>query len=221
VIQPHSTRNFLIFGSHGTLGEAIFNDISKMENCYRGSRDLNDKTYISKETPKFNGVIWAQGINGSETLSNFDAINLQSYLDVNTLFIANTLRILLDGGKLANPSQLVILSSVWSDLARPAKMGYSISKAATNALMRSLSIDLAPNNIFVNSISPGVIDTPMTRQNLTNEEINRVINETPSKKLVTIHEIVEVVKTIAFGQMPGMNGQNIIVDGGWAVSKLV
>jgi NAD(P)-dependent dehydrogenase (short-subunit alcohol dehydrogenase family) len=127
----------------------------------------------------------------------------------------------LDAGKLSRNSQLVILSSVWGRVSRPNKLSYGISKAALSGLVRSLAVDLGPIGIQVNAVSPGPVDTPMTIKNLNPEELGRVISEVPLKRLVTLDEVTSLIYELVTGKLSGVNGQEIVVDGGWSVSKLV
>ena len=127
----------------------------------------------------------------------------------------------LSNGKIHDDAQLVVLSSIWSQLSRPNKLSYGVSKAALGGLVRSLSVDLGKSGIQINAVLPGPINTPMTVKNLKPTELERLISETPIKRLIKLEEVVSVVCAFATGQMKGVTGQEIIVDGGWSVSKLV
>jgi NAD(P)-dependent dehydrogenase (short-subunit alcohol dehydrogenase family) len=110
---------------------------------------------------------------------------------------------------------------MWAQYARPEKLSYSISKAATSAVARSLAVDLGPLGIQVNAISPGPIDSPMTRKNLSREQVERITSEAPLKRFVSLDEVVRIASKFAMGDMSGITGQDILVDAGWSVSKLV
>jgi hypothetical protein len=103
----------------------------------------------------------------------------------------------------------------------PGKLSYAVSKAALGGLVRSLATDLGPRGIQINAVSPGPIDTPMTLKNLNPKELERVISESPIKRLVTLAEVTSVICDLARGKFSGVTGQEIMVDGGWSVSKLV
>ena len=142
-------------------------------------------------------------------------------MEANVTFILKTLKMLLDKGKVNRDSHLVVISSIWSHLSRPNKMSYGISKAALGGLVRSLAIDLGPLGIQINAVLPGPVDTPMTIKNLKPEDLKRVISETPIKRLVTLDEVTSVACQIATGKLSGITGQEIVIDGGWRVAKLV
>jgi hypothetical protein len=167
------------------------------------------------------GVIWAQGINVSDSIAGFNSVDFYKVIDANVTFILSTTRKLLESQKLSKDAQLVIVSSMWSQLSRPNKLAYSISKTALLGVIRSLAIDLGESGIQVNAVAPGPIDTPMTRENLSTQELNRLVSETPIKRLVTLEEVVNTLCAFVTGQLSGISGQEIVIDGGWGVSKLV
>ena len=64
------------------------------------------------------------------------------------------------GGK----GRLVFIGSVAGHLPTPGSSPYGMSKAGVNSLVRSLSVEVAPDRINVNAIAPGLIETPMTQK---------------------------------------------------------
>lgn len=210
--------NYLIFGSHGTIGESLCVKFAERGSVVRGPRVLED---LKKLKGSFDSVIWAQGINFNDSVLNFESSKFHESINTNVLFIAETIQVLMKSGQLKKGCQLIIFSSVWSSISRTNKMSYSVSKAASSGLVRSLALDLAEQGVFVNSIAPGVIDSPMTRSNLNALEIERVISDTPIKRLVTLDELSSITLTLANGEMSGMTGQEFVIDGGWSISKNV
>jgi NAD(P)-dependent dehydrogenase (short-subunit alcohol dehydrogenase family) len=123
--------------------------------------------------------------------------------------------------KIKDSCQFVVISSIWSQISRPNKLTYSISKAAVSAAVRSIAVDLGPGGVQVNAVAPGPIESPMTRHNLSSEQIAGLVDQTPIKRLVTLDEVANIVARFANAEMSGITGQEIVVDGGWSVSKLV
>jgi 3-oxoacyl-[acyl-carrier protein] reductase len=213
--------NYLVIGATGSIGSACAEMLEKKGNVIKGSRDLLELKIQVKKVSGFDGIVWAQGINAADSIENFEIENYEKIMGANVTYMLNSLKILLDDGKVNQDAQLVVLSSIWSQTSRPNKLSYGISKAALSGLVRSLSIDLGPLGIHVNSVLPGPIDTPMTIKNLKPQEFARVISETPIKRLVSLDEVVSVVCGIVTGKLRGVTGQEIVIDGGWSVSKLV
>jgi 3-oxoacyl-[acyl-carrier protein] reductase len=220
-LRPNEVPNFLIFGASGAIGSACAEKLSSLGNVTSASRILGELEEKIASVPFFAGIVWAQGLNHGDSYSDFDLSDFERVLSANVIFILNTLKILHQGQKIGTDTQLVVLSSIWGEIARPNKLSYGISKAAIGGLIRSLAVDLGPTGVEINSVSPGPIDTPMTVANLKPTELQRVISETPIKRLVSLDEVSSLVCGLATGKFRGVTGQDIIIDGGWSVSKLV
>lgn len=221
VSKHNKTRNFLVFGASGAIGSTCVKSLSSVGNVIAGNRIIGELQEKIAPVPFFNGIIWAQGLNQGDSYSDFNLSDFERVLSANVTFILDTLKILDQGQKFSVETQLVVLSSIWGEVARPNKLSYGISKAAIGGLIRSLAVDLGPSGVEINSVSPGPIDTPMTIGNLTPTELQRVISETPIKRLVSLDEVAALVCGLATGKFRGVTGQDIIIDGGWSVAKLV
>lgn len=91
------------------------------------------------------------------------------------------------------------------------------SKAALEALVRYWAVELAPEGIIVNAVSPGMLDTDSSRQ-LTNPEeiIELVRGQTPAGRLVTPEDVAGVVAFLCSPQAAMIVGQTLVVDGGYS-----
>jgi NAD(P)-dependent dehydrogenase (short-subunit alcohol dehydrogenase family) len=214
-------KNFLLFGATGSIGNQCDKNLSSLGKVVHGSKDKKTLEEQISEKTHFDAVIWAQGLNATDSITNYDNHVLEEVLQANLGFILQSAQLLISKGRVASGSNLVIVSSIWSQQSRPEKLSYSISKAAASAAVRSMAVDLGKIGAQVNAIAPGPIDSPMTRQNLSTEQISLIENQTPLKRLVTLEEVANVITRFATGGMPGITGQEIVVDGGWSVSKLV
>ena len=210
-----------MFGASGLIGAECHSTLQSHGTVLKGEREVSGFQDQLSDIPQLDAVIWAQGINSSDSIADYEEVGLRETLDANVLFILRTAKLLLNSSKLRHGSQLVVISSIWAQYSRPEKLSYSTSKAATSAVVRSLAVDLGPLGIQVNAISPGPIDSPMTRKNLTPSQIDRITSETPLKRLVSVKEVTQVAVRFANGEMSGITGQDILVDAGWGVSKLV
>jgi len=216
-----NSLSFLVFGASGSIGSACSKNLQSRGTVIHGSRDLMEFEGQVDSISKLDGVIWAQGLNAADSFGNFEADAYENVMDANVTFILRSLKVLMDRGKIQQNSQLVVISSVWSQISRPNKLSYGISKAALGGLVRALATDLGPLGIQINAVSPGPIDTPMTTRNLKPEDLERVISESPLKRLVTLDEVTSLICELAAGNLSGITGQEIVIDGGWSVSKLV
>lgn len=111
--------------------------------------------------------------------------------------------------------RIVNISSMWSIVSKKRRLAYSASKAGLNGLTRTLAIELAPYNILVNSIAPGYVNTELTRQNNSKEEINVICKTIPLGRLAETDEIAEVIYFLCSERNTYITGQVITVDGGF------
>jgi NAD(P)-dependent dehydrogenase (short-subunit alcohol dehydrogenase family) len=210
--------NVLIFGSSGTLGsECAKHFATKGWNVLTPDRNiekLNDYTNL-------NAIVWAQGANHTSTFRDMDQEQWDEIWEANFVFVTRTLKFLLNNNSIGEGARLVIFSSVWENVARKNKSAYISSKAAIGGFIRSMACELGDLNIAINGLLPGIIDTPMTRKNLSQEQVNQIIDQTPSKKLVSPEEIARVAEFLASKNSQGINGQSITVDNAWTISRNV
>jgi NAD(P)-dependent dehydrogenase (short-subunit alcohol dehydrogenase family) len=86
-------------------------------------------------------------------------------------------------------------------------------------LARNLAVELGPDNILVNSISPGVIETAFAKPLLENDAVmKRRLSLTPLRRVGQPYEVAGVAVMLASKAGGFITGQNIIVDGGTVIS---
>jgi len=214
-------KNFLVFGASGSIGAECSKTLDLIGQVTRINSDYTGLTKSIEGTTKFDGVIWAQGLNLNDTVAEFNVTKFNEVIDANVLYVLETAKILLDRNKISNGSNLVVISSIWSQLGRPNKLTYAVTKSAVSAAVRSMAIDLGEKGIQVNAISPGPIDNPMTRANLSDIQINEISQESPLGRMVNALEVSSLATKFANGEILGVTGQDIVIDAGWGIAKLV
>lgn len=213
----------LVFGGSGTIGSEVSAELSaegsEVVTVSNSSLNADIQTKDGFEPlldlkVKFDGCVWAQGVNSNDTLNNSD--NFEDVLNTNLVYIVKSLRFILDNQLLESSSRLVVVSSVWQNMTRKNKFSYSVSKSAIEGLVNSVTADFSSSGIRINAVLPGVVDSKMTRENLTASQINKIESETPSHRLVTAHELAKVISWLLSEKSNGVNGQFITVDNGWS-----
>ncbi len=218
----------IVFGANGFLGKSIVDDLLlKGFDVATTSRDSKETDFQTKvgfaqiinSGMIFDACIWAQGQNANDTLES--ATSFETIIDANLLFTVNSLKALLENNLLSDHARLVVLSSVWQSLSRTNKFSYSVSKSAIEGLVNSFIADYSSRGYSMNAVLPGVVDTPMTRSILTDEQIKKVEHETPAGKLVLASHVAKAVSWLASPESLGVNGQFIRVDNGWSQIRAI
>ncbi|MCP2320350.1 NAD(P)-dependent dehydrogenase, short-chain alcohol dehydrogenase family [Nocardia amikacinitolerans] len=122
--------------------------------------------------------------------------------------IQRTLPLLADGAA-------IVVNASWAmHRGVPGASLYSATKAAVHNLTRTLAAELAPRKIRVNSISPGYIETPSYRDNVSPEAKAAAITAVAAGRLGTPEDIADAVAFLASPEAAYINGQDLSVDGG-------
>lgn len=108
---------------------------------------------------------------------------------------------------------IINISSMWGNVGASCEVIYSASKGAINSFTKALAKELAPSNIRVNAIAPGVINTEMNDW-LTDDERKTLINEIPMMKFGEVRDVGKLVTFLASENSKYITGQVITIDGG-------
>lgn len=139
------------------------------------------------------------------------AINLQSAIYLTKLIIPQ-MQERKDGA-------IIYLASIAGVRGNKTIGLYGISKAGLIQLARNLAVEFGPDNIRVNTISPGMIDTPFSQGLMSNQDfMKKRLALTPLRRVGTVAEIAGVAVMLASSAGGFITGQNIIVDGGTTIS---
>ena len=110
---------------------------------------------------------------------------------------------------------IVFISSMWGECGASMESIYSASKGGIIALSKSLAKELAPSNIRVNCVSPGVIDTDMCDFN--DETKKDLISRTPLERLGSGVDVAYAVEFLLSEKASFITGQNLGVNGGFLI----
>lgn len=108
---------------------------------------------------------------------------------------------------------IVFLSSVVASMGNPGQANYCSSKAGVLGLMRSLSLEYASKNITVNAVSPGFIETDMTRK-LTEAQVQKMQERIACERFGQPEDICHAVDFLTSSKASYITGQNLHVNGG-------
>lgn len=118
---------------------------------------------------------------------------------------------------------IINISSIESYVALPNFSVYSVSKAAIDALTRSLAVDFAPK-IRTNAIVPGFVKIANSENNRSPQELAAwhagIAKQYPMKRLCEVDEVASVASFLASDESSYVNGQSITVDGGKTIADI-
>jgi NAD(P)-dependent dehydrogenase (short-subunit alcohol dehydrogenase family) len=220
----------IIFGSQGSIGSYVFSEFYRENIDVVGTTSnvdkVSDKIILVKNDflenlktlEEVDIVVWANGDNCNDNINNYNNECFDKIINANVTFILNSLNCLVSNNIIKNGGKIVIVSSIWEELARDNKLSYSISKAALSGLVKSVSYDLSSKNILINNVLPGVIDNEMSRKTLTEEQMEYIKNYMHFGRLVNLSDVYKTIKFLVIDNT-GITGQSIKVDLGFTNIK--
>lgn len=109
--------------------------------------------------------------------------------------------------------RIVNISSVVGEMGNPGQANYVASKAGLIGLTKSLAREVGSRNITVNAVAPGFVGTDMTH-GLSDELKQKMIDETPLKRMGTPEDIAAAVKFLVSDDAAFVTGHVLDVNGG-------
>lgn len=113
--------------------------------------------------------------------------------------------------------RIINTGSTFAMTGSPAMSHYTMSKGALTALTRAWARELGSHGITVNTVSPGLVETPMTRGDLTPEEMQKIVSSMVIGRTVKPEEVSYIVAFLASREADAVTGQNFSPNGGQAI----
>ena len=108
---------------------------------------------------------------------------------------------------------IVNISSVWGVHGASCEVAYSAAKAGVIGFTKALAKELGASGVTVNAVAPGVIDSPMNSNHLSEEDIEQLCESTPLGRMGSPFEVAAAVRSLAENRF--ITGQVLGVDGGF------
>ena len=108
------------------------------------------------------------------------------------------------------------MSSQLGKVGAPNRSTYNMTKFGIEGLTKGMSIDLASNNIRVNSICPTFVETPMVKKFFLDKSFKKkTLKNIPLGRFATESDIATAVVYLASHASSMMTGSSLVIDGGW------
>jgi len=217
------TRNALITGGSKGIGRAIKKRLeaegvnvlsptrSEMDLSSNASIDL----YMKNLDIPVHILVNNAGINKIALAIETSESDIDETMQVNLLAPLRIAKSILPGMVRQQFGRIVNISSIWGFVTKTGRIAYSMTKSGIIGMTRTLAVEFASHNILINAVAPGYVNTELTRQNNTQEQIEAIKQTIPIGRLAEPEEISEIVSFFISDKNSYVTGQLIIVDGGY------
>lgn len=238
-------KHVLVLGASGAIGQQIVKDLSQTDNTFTlhyyknetglesllkslpdesvlervqgnlsSSKGIDD--FLSKVQFTPDVVVFSQGQANYGLLTDLSQVDMTALLSVHVEALWKVTQFFLPSMLQKRTGNIIVVSSIWGKCGASYEVAYSTVKGAQIAFVKALAKELGANNIRVNAITPGFIDTEMN-QPLNDEERASLIQEIPLQRFGTVNDVSQLTVFLASDQTSYMTGEIIGVSGGWHI----
>ena len=178
------------------------------------------KEIISKQK-KIDILVNNAGSNIPEHFIKVKKKNMEQLVKLNTMATFNlaqlcTIKMLEAKNRKKIGGSIINMSSQMGHVGGPIRSVYNMTKFGLEGLTKGMAIDLAKNNIRVNSVCPTFVDTPMTKGFFKNKKFElEVLSKIPLGRIAEVSDVATAVAYLASNASSMITGTSLLVDGGW------
>ncbi len=216
-IFKENKANVILFGSREETVNKTIEDLKNEGISVEGySPNLNElEDVIRNIYNKYKHIdilVNNAGISANKKIEDTSSDDFKNIMDINVNAIFNMSKVVVPYMKDNNFGVILNTSSMVSIYGQPSGVGYPASKFAVNGLTKSLARELAPFNIRVNAVAPGIIRTDMVK-NLPKEMIEPLIKTIPLGRIGEPKDIANAFLFLASDMASYITGEILSVDG--------
>jgi len=152
------------------------------------------------------------GISKSIPLLEMTEAQYRQILDINQVSVFLGIKAVVPSMQKAGEGSIVNISSLNGIVG--GAIGYTDTKFAVRGITKAAALQLAGYSIRVNSVHPGVIETPMLSGGDAAEQIKEVVKQIPSQRMAQPEEVSNMVLFLASDESSYSTGSEFIIDGG-------
>ena len=229
-------KNILITGASSGIGLEIAKVLEKNNKIFlSGRRKSDNKNYFALDLADDNSALKliekareyfsseidilincaGQYIYKPIEKMTLDEINYLINLNFKSAYILSSL--VIEGMKKNNWGRIINIGSISAMVGEANATLYCATKAALSGLTRGLALEVAQNNITVNQINPGWVQTPLVENSLNDTEKQEVIDVTPQRRFIEPYEIAKLCEYLISDSAKGLTGQNINLCAGLSI----
>ena len=188
-------------------GKGLKMDVTNQESINSAIKSIQD------EYGALYGLVNNAGITNDNLLMRMTDEQWLSVIETNLTSIYRVTKSIVKDMMKAREGRIVNIGSIVGMMGNAGQSNYSASKSGLLGFTKSLARELSSRNINVNSISPGFIDTDMTKA-LSDDQIDNLSKNIPLGRIAESSEVSSVVSFLLSDDSSYITGENINVNGG-------
>jgi acetoacetyl-CoA reductase len=197
--------------SAGVDADIAAGDVSSFSSFAESAKKITEK-YGNVDV-----LVNCAGITRDKTLRKMTEDEWQSVLNVDLNSLFNVTKQFIDGMSDRGFGRIVNISSVNGKKGQFGQTNYSAAKAGVHGFTMALAQEVARKGVTVNSVSPGYVETPMTKA-IPAEISQQIVAQIPLARMAKPEEIAYVVSFLCDERAAYITGTNISVNGGLFIS---
>src|SRR5580658_5064548 len=197
----------------GGIGQVFQADVTSEEQVLRLERE------VAGAIGRVQILINNAGINIRKQLTEFTLDEWRRVLDTSLTSTFLMCRAFVPHMKGSGYGRVINLASIMAHVSMPGRSAYSASKSAILGLTRALALELAPEGITVNAISPGPFATEMNTPLIENPELNaQFVAKIPVGRWGRVEEVGQLAVYLCSPEAGFITGTDVLIDGGWCAA---
>ena len=213
--------SLIIVGRNEERLNEVYNTLEG-EGHIQKNIDLTDFSKLEDlviNLPNIDGCVNNAGIGGKLPIAFIKREDLQCIIDINTLVPVFLTQLLVKKKKFKRGASLVFTSSISGvysvDIGNSM---YSITKSAIDGFMKNAAIELAAKGIRVNSVNPGMVNTPINNiDNFTEEDKLKDMSNYPLKRYGEPNDVAWGIIYLLSDASSWVTGTSLKIDGGYSL----
>lgn len=199
------------------VGEKLASELG--DNTLFVKHDVTDEAgwqeVIEKAEAAFgpvNVLVNNAGISMSKSIFDMSVEDYKKIIDINQVSVFLGIKAVLPSMQKAEGGSIVNISSMNGIVG--GAVGYTDSKFAVRGMTKAAALQVGHLGIRVNSVHPGVIETPMVTEGDAVEQIKEFAKQIPMRRMAQSEEVTNMVLFLASSESSYSTGSEFIIDGG-------